>query len=227
MNIAKNPDIQKEIITGIFTVMGIVAPIIITYLLYDKKKRSNSQHIKLIYHPVLARLKAYKNYLNLDFTIKNKGKEVVFKDLLINNIDTWSKTLYELAEEVESCIEECPFDADQECNKLYNVNMEYLQLGIERFGAYYKNSNYTREEQDLLDIVMGKFNKWYSHRIQYVENSLLLVCNSKFYGNCYTKQAVIFDMYLGMFADMLGDAEKTLNDINGDLTGRTFRGITI
>lgn len=224
----KNPEIQKEIVTGIFAIIGVALPTLLTYFLYHKNKKNNkAHHVKLVYHPIFVRLKAYKSYLALDFTLSNKGKEEIFKDLLINNVDIWSQTLYELAEEMENCITKCSFDEDNECNKLYNINMEYLQICIAKFANYYKTSKYSKEEQELLNIVMTKFNKWYNHRIKYIENSLLLICNSKFYGDCYTKQAVIFDMYLGMFADMLGDAEKTLNDINGDLTGRTFRGITI
>jgi hypothetical protein len=78
-----------------------------------------------------------------------------------------------------------------------------------------------------MELVLDKFNKWHEHRVKRLEETIPLIYGSRFYEDCYTRQAVIFDMYLGTVADMIGDAEKTMNEINGDLAGKVFRGITI
>lgn len=230
-----NLEIKKEIVAGIFTLLGIILPIIVTYLLYHRKKQKkkniaeqlSANHIKLKHHPVFARLKAYQSYVKTGFYLENKGKQEVFRNLLLNEIQNRYNLLYELAEEIEQCMTECKLDNIEECNKLYNKNLMALRKGVELLNCYYKTSDYTAEEQKVLETVLIKFNKWHEPRIKRMEETLPLICGSRFYSDCHTRQAVIFDMYLGTIADMLGDAEKTMNEINGDLKGMVFRGIQI
>lgn len=226
----KNIEIQKEIIGGIFALLGVTVPIVITYLLNKKKKKENpvkGEHIKLKHHPVFVRLKAYESYVKTEFYLENRGKQEVFRDLLIHEIRNRYDLLMELAEKMENCINSCPLNDKNNCNQLYNLNLEYLRKGVEMLANYYKNSDYTPEEQKVLDIVVSKFNRWHEHRVQHMEETLPIICNSRFYADCYTMQAVIFDMYLGAVADMVSDAERTMNEINGDLKGNVFKGIEI
>lgn len=226
-----NTDIQKEIVAGTFATVGVIAPIIITYFLSKRKKAKEKEKkpypVKLKYHPVFVRINTYKSYILTGFSLENKGKQEVFKNLLLNKLRIRHEILFEIAEEIEKCTNQCELDSEDDCNKLYNFNMEYLRRGNDLHNSYYKTSEYTPEEQKVLETVLRKFNKWHEYRTKYLEESLPLICSSKFYPDCHTKQAVIFDLYLGSIADMIGDAEKTLNEINGDLKGMVFRGHVI
>jgi hypothetical protein len=227
-----NVEIGKEIVTGVFAVLVVILPIILTYRFSEKKKKKKEEalatsHVKLKHHPVFARLKAYQSYIKTGFFLENKGKQEVFRNLLLNEIQIRHDLLMELAEEIEQCMSHCLVEGEDECNKLYNRNLECLRNGVEALNRYYKTSDYTADEQRVLDTVMAKFNKWYEPRIKRLEETIPLICGSRFYADCYTRQAVIFDMYLGTIADMISDAEKTISEINGDLRGMVFRGITI
>ena len=75
-----------------------------------------------------------------------------------------------------------------------------------------------------MGMVVEKFNKWYSPRTVRAENRMAMIANSRFYNDCVTRQAVVFDMYIGIFAEMMEDVESAIKDINGDLKGLTFNG---
>lgn len=226
-------DIAKEFVSGLFGVLVVATPIILSALLAHwgskkkKKKEEPSTHVKLKHHPVFARLKAYQSYVKTGFYMENKGKQEVFRCLLLTEIQNRYDLLYALAEDVEGCMSGCTAKNANDCNWLYNKNIEALGQGLEMLNTFYINGGFTEQEQSVLKIVLTKFNKWHEPRIKRMEETLPLVCNSKFYPDCYTRQAVIFDMYLGTISDMINDAERTLNEINGDLTGMVFRGITI
>lgn len=220
--------ILNQIIAGIFGMLTVATPVVITSILSKKKKKKEQEtHIKLKHHPVFARMKAYQSYIKTGFFLENKGKQEVFRNLLLNEIQIRHDLLYQLAEEVEACIESCSIENSVECNKLYNLNMECLRKASELLINHYKTGEYTPDEQKVMELVLTKFNKWHEHRIKRLEESIPLIYGSNFYPDCHTRQAVIFDMYLGTIADMIGDAEKTIGEINGDLKGLVFRGITI
>jgi len=44
------------------------------------------------------------------------------------------------------------------------------------------------------------------------------------YPTCERKQIAIFDIYMAVFAMTLNDAMRTAESINGQLTGKIFRG---
>lgn len=217
------------LITGIFGIIGMI----VTYVLENRKREKaasenphSERHIKLKHHPIFSRLDALKTYINIGFEIENKGKQLVFKDLLVNKIEIWGDLFMEIADEIDNCVTRCETTPAQ-CNLLCNTNIIHFNKGLEKYTNYFMNANYTEDERKVLKIVMEKFNRWHRHRVEYIEKAITSVGNSKFYDGCRTKQAVIFDIYIGAFADMVNDAEKTLDEINGDLKGLTYKGVKL
>lgn len=206
------------IITGVFGLIGGAGKII-----FDKRKARNTEDNspRLVNHPIFARLDMVKNHISMSFELKNKGKQEVFKDLLNSNIDIWSCVLKDLATELDIL----PSSIDSV--ELSAIIMKHFENGIREFNGYYRISRYTIDEQKCLDIVMAKFNKWNYPRIQTTHDRLQSICTSPFYADSKIKSAVILDLYLSYFIDILDDAESTLNELNGDLKGLVFRGVVV
>lgn len=209
--------IVTAIVTGAFGLVGLG----VTYFLDKRKSFEEDTVPKLINHPIFTRLDMVRNHIAMSFELKNKGKQEIFKDMLGNNIDIWSVILKELATELDNL----PGSTDSV--ELNNVIMRHFENGIREFNAYYRSSRYTIDEQKCLDIVMTKFNKWSYPRIQTTHDRLQSICTSPFYADGKVKSAVILDLYLSYFIDVLNDAEATLNELNGDLKGLVFRGVTV
>lgn len=215
-----NAEIIVTLITGSFTIGGMV----VKFYLDRKMKQIEKNKVlvpMLVNHPIFSRLEMLKTHIAMSFQMPNKGKELVFKDLLINNIDIWRDVLRELAEKLDG------LDDSTENTILHKIISEYFEYGIKNFSNYYRTNLYTIDEQRSLDIVMAKFNKWNYPRIQQFHDTITGVCNSQFYSGVKVKSAVIMDMYVSMFVDVINDAEATIGEINGDLKGLIFRNVTI
>lgn len=186
----------------------------------DSEKKQPSSEVYLTDHPFFTRIQALKQHLNYSFTLPNKGKEEVFRDILIAKMDIWSNLLMELCDNVDE-------GKIEDSTELYNEHMKLFQAAIEQYASYYVTQRYTAEEQRVLSIVMEKFNKWHYKRIENTPQMLVSICNSVFYTDVKTKAAVILDTYLSEFINTIQDAQMTLNELNGDLKGLVFKGYTI
>lgn len=210
--------IEVAIVTGLF---GIITPVTLWYLNSKKREKKESLLPKLIDHHIFMRIEMLKNHIDVNFTLPNKGKELLFKNLLLSNLDVWQVNLKEFAGVLdESCERMDPMT-------FQNTVLNYFSKGISEFSDYYKRQGYTYDERVGLDLVMAKFNKWNYPRVNSFRDTLLIVCNSQFYLDHRVKSAVIMDMYISLFVDTIGDAETTIGEINGDLKGMTFKGVTI
>lgn len=216
------PEVQIALIGGVVS----ITTLFINKLVKDRNstKKHCDTNVSLEYHPLFSRMDALDTYIKNGFHIENKGKEVVFKNLLEKRIAIWKEQLFQLAKEMDECCNNCN---ETDCIKLYSINMKYYNISYESSSNYYASHEYTCDEQKVLSIVMDKFVTWDRDRSSRMEANIESICNSKFYSDCRVKQAVIFDIYIGYFVDMINDAEKTLDSINGDLKGLVFKNIKL
>lgn len=214
-------EVKVALIGGAVTLAAAIMQFVLPRFSKSKKVEDTP---KLIYHPLFTRMDTMIGYIEHGFTLENKGKEAAFKELLLAKFKIWRTHLYELAEEVDKCIPLCENPA---CNKLYNMNMEYFNKAYADYSKFHYNSNYTADEIKAMEIVISKFNKWHESRVTSVIASIEDVCSSVFYVDCKTRQSVIFDLYIGAFAETMNDASRTLNELNGDLNGLVIRGIAV
>jgi hypothetical protein len=220
---------DTEVIKLIIT--GIISPTIALYAkyIYDKKIKEfgvksvpiSELQISLTSHPFFERMKILKTHIQYSFELTNPGKQEVFKDILINKFAIVIEEYWQMIKEIES-----KKDTLSEL-ELYNLLIDHIRNGLKLHEVYFRTSSYTIEEQKCLEIVMRKFNKWHSPRIESIFNSIQSVCTSKFYSGVVTKSSVALDVLQGAFVDIINDAELTLNEINGDLKGLTFKGIKL
>lgn len=219
-------DVIVAIIGSITTVGGIF----ITHFLtkkksYDRRQPMSDGRIKLSRHDLFRRMDYWITYLETSFKLDDTGKSAVFREMLINKFSIWRDELYNLAVEVEGCIEKCK---DENCIQLATMNMNHFREAHVKTVNFYKYSEqYTDDEKEALKRVADKFNTWHHHRINYMTDEIERKSNSKMHSDCYVRQVAIFDSYVGAFADTIFDAERTLNMLNGDLNGLVFRGKTI
>lgn len=169
-------------------------------------------------HAFFDRMKYLENHIRFCFTIQNKGKELIFKDILSHYVQVYVEHIDEFISNDFSDLSE---------TELSTMMMQCLDKATISFNSYYKNSSYTLDEQKILDLIMVKFNRWHHHKTEQMYRSVEMVCNSKFYGSAEVKASVILDLLLGSFVDTVNDAESTLNELNGDLKGLVYKNIKL
>lgn len=191
-----------------------------------KQKKLQSEKPKLSTHILFNRLTMYTTQVETTFSIPNKGKEAVFRCLLLAKIKLGYNTLLKLAEEIDEKLEKNQDIPSDEIYTMFKDNLEQNLADLEVF--FLKGDTYSIEEQECLRIVNKKFECWHYPRIQYIsENIYTICCASLFYKDAYSKAVSIFDAYCSVYSDLLNDAQHTLNSLNGDLTGLKFKNHTL
>ena len=217
-------EIAHTLIVSVASVLAAAIPAYLAILPQLKKKRNfkKEQESHLISrHPFFNRASVIKHHIDMTFTLDNKGKEIVFKDVLMNQIEIYKTSLMGVCEQIDRGEITTSHD-------LYNAHLELIDEMTYKHYHYYKNNDYyTAEEKTVLDRVMKKYVIWNQPKIEGVHDSLQAICQSPYYNDVYTQAAVIMDTYLGVMVNTLNEASITLGSINGDLCGLTFKGVTI
>lgn len=213
-------DLIKIIITGV--VSPAIALLSKYYLeKHSAKNKINDECISILDHPFFERMKCLRSHIQYTFELTNKGKQEVFKDILLHKIS------YSL-EQYNIFVQEVDRRKNELSNEeLYNIILDALRRETELHSKYYLSENYSDSEKQCLSIVMTKFNKWHSPKLENIFQSVQIICFSKFYKDIITKTSVVLDVLLNNFIDTLNDAELTLNELNGDLKGLTFKNIKL
>jgi hypothetical protein len=222
-----DPIVQAEIVKAVAAILTSIIAIAGTYVGIKKKIKRNSNDeessdkLKLIYHPTFTRIEYNKNEIRNCFELKNKGKEILFKEIIIKHLDIYKIYLKEFVIYIDNntCID---------YNELENRSIEVLNKIINELNCFYISDNsYSSEEKKVLEIVLDKYQLWNNHRQNIAVEMIKNVCGSVFYPSVYSKSVTILDVFLFLVTDAVDEAEKTLNGLNGDLRGLVFRGIMI
>lgn len=211
--------IITEIIKG---VVAIAIAILTTYSAYlGTKIFKNNKYcsIDLNKHPIFSRADLNKNIVLTYFTLDNKGKETVFKDILVNHMDIYKNNISDLCTNIELI---------NNSNDLYSLSVDTMNKIIHDIRTFYKdNEAYTNKDKEVLDIVIAKYNNWDYDRELEVITRIQEICGSTFYPDVHTKAVTILDTFLFSMNDTVSAANRTLNSINGDLKGLVFKGVEI
>jgi hypothetical protein len=178
---------------------------------------------RLAEHSFFNNMVGLRDTLMISFELPNRGKEAVFKELLSTILDIYRKHLYNMV---------CVLDNTNTEGTLTDIVvrdefLRALRMGVGEYSSFYTTGNYTDDEKKVFAIVIPRFNKWNAHRIRLMEDSVNSTCSSIFFPQPDMKAAIILEKLYATFLDTVQDAEDTLNEINGDLKGLTFKGIEI
>jgi hypothetical protein len=66
-------------------------------------------------------------------------------------------------------------------------------------------------------IFLDKFRKWHEIHTTITFDAIRSVCDSKFYDSEYERTAAVLDILLFSFRLTIVDAEKSINELNGQL----------
>lgn len=212
-----NTEVMVAIVTGFF---GLMTAILVP-LLTGKDKEKKKAKVKLTSHNVFSRLDTLQGHVERTFTLKNKGKEIVFKDIIANQLSVFRDNLYELAESIDN-------NDKIEKTELCNAYMETYKKILNSIHSYYlSDDRYSADEKLVLNIVMKKYERWNQEKVDFILEGMLSASSSSFYDTPQIRTSVVLDMYLAVAIDTINYAEKTLNNINGDLRGLVFKGVEI
>ena len=183
-----------------------------------RKKKKLSEHYFFLRTRNLININIKSN-----FTLCNKGKEKIFKDILTMQLSLFEEKFLEVANEV--CCDPKKYNDSAE---LINKIEETLNNIQDKLYTYYLfDSSLTLEDMATIKVVMKKYYKWNSARIEITMNMVESICNLSFYDTPEEKMCAILDSLMVVINEMLDNSQKTLDSINGDLRGLKYKGETV
>ena len=213
---------DKEVLKVIITaIVGPTILLVLQYIFSNKRTKAKSdEEPRMIDHSFFTSSESLKSRVLYSFSIENKGKQAITQDVLVKEISIFQDNYYELCEKL---------DGDQILGDFNNEVINVFNKSISEFSSYYiESDNYNPSEKQCLKIFLEKFNRWNSSRIDSCTDCMNLILSSKFYTTDKQRLAAVLDMLLGqLFIGTLNDSEKTLNQLNGDLKGLTFKNIEL
>lgn len=215
----------SEITVALITLSGvIVTPFIGVWV--AKLSRKSVDAPKLEHHPLKRRLQDLITYLRTTYRVSTPGRTFLSRDHLVYKIETGSAILEELEKAVDTCFSACSASECNGCNKLYNMNLKALDDIVVAYNSFPVSQTFNHEEMVAIAIYMPKFNVWHNPRVEKIKDIIQTVCSSEYYrgAGCNIRQAIILDHYVAEYSGAVKDAEDVMSKINGELTGKVYRG---
>lgn len=157
------------------------------------------------YHTILIKI---ESLIKVRIPLMNLGGPVrtkIFKNMLIIYFNNFKKAVNDLLDD--------------------DINLENFgyknQTMIDKVLA---DSTEAWREDGIPSIVISKFQKWNASRIAYITLTINDINSSQVVDSVIEKQYMALNLYSGVIYLTFIDAEKTLVNLNGDLTGQYYKG---
>jgi hypothetical protein len=179
-----------------------------------KKIKSLAIRNTSIYSPkaiLTAKLDYWINIKIDQIMLRDEGRRKVFRELLKIKLNTIKNKIFD----IEKCHD------FEKMNKVdlhqYIISSLYDIILISRTSAL---------EAGIPAIILDKYNKWYKDLSEHIIVNAELIIKSPSYTN-YDVISSIYLLQVSTLELMIVGAEKTLNELNGDLSGIEYKGIII
>lgn len=178
----------------------------------EKIKETQVEHLELgsiqllkDVHPYFTKI---DNLIEIKLPITRIGgpvRTLIFRDIL--------KIFYETAKAVNIKLLE------------QNITLDnFLQKNEESLNEIVCQSKSKMREEGVPEVVIEKFWQWNYKRHEYVAATLSDIDSSTVFHSAIEKQCAALNLYQNACYFVLMDAENTLKNLNGDLTGTIYKG---
>lgn len=180
-----------------------------------KEKIDEIDHLELGSLQALKQLHPYfnkvDNLIEVKLPITKIGgpiRTLIFRDVLKIFYETGKETFNNLLDE--------------------NITKEnFLQKNLKALNHLVKETNQRMDEMGIPIVVKEKFWEWNGKRHEYTMNTLSDISSSTVFDTVLEKQYAALNLYQSVSYFVLMDAENTLKNLNGDLTGTVYKGQTV
>lgn len=155
--------------------------------------------------------------------VDNYGRRKLAIDFLTASLEEWERPIEDFCKKLDGCMTGCETRTDQ-CNKIYKDAMEMFEKGVAYYEKDYRRTN-SEEDALALHIFRNKFIHWNKERVDRLAQKISDVCKEDdVYKTCQLKGNRILEAIDDFLFDTIKDASFTIMKLNGELTGKTYKG---
>lgn len=202
-------------IVGVLTVMGVIAVLKFGNPIKGIKRvigwfKSTTPQIHYVPRDILlSKLDYWLNFKIQTIRMNDKARQMMFRDLLQIKFD-------EFREFVEYT------------TKSIHPNMpgpEIHNLVVERFNESIDDYERKAIGMGMPEVVVVKYSEWQQRTYDYILHSVNMICMSNTYESNETRLNAIYMLITSMLEVTIAEAESTLKELNGELTGEEYKGV--
>jgi hypothetical protein len=123
----------------------ILFTIWLIYILTNKFKL-----VRVENHPIFTQFIYWNHYVESVFELENKGKELVFRELLQGNLNIYKDRLCKLHDDTKNIHNIVEFKS-KHLHIFYGI--------LHELENYFSEKNYSKSEMEVLNLVIPKYNK--------------------------------------------------------------------
>lgn len=197
----------------IIAIIAVLTPLLTHFSENGWYIKTNTRYLsQLIEHSFFSHIHYWRN-IGIDAVeIKDKGRNMIFKDLLHIQF-----RLFEIA--MRNSI------SHNEVNTLTSLALK--QHITREITHALTQCEMEARQMGIPDIVRNKFSKWNYRSILFLMNGIEGVFESVIYKNNTERLSALLSFVLAVFHATLLDAERTLQELNGELIGIAYKGFIV
>jgi hypothetical protein len=161
---------------------------------------------------LISKLTYWVDFKIPQLNLEDAGRSLIFKDILNTYFLNFKEQVFKLEGNPE-------FD-DMDRQQL----MQHITHCIYTVGEDTKD---TLIDEGMPKIVIDKFRSWHNKTLEFALRSMELIAQSPVYKTNKDVICASYLLHVAMLEITIAEAEKTLSDLNGELTGLEYKGITI
>jgi hypothetical protein len=208
-------------VAGLATIIAVGLFYYFKHTLFGEKKDESASHSnvtsdgkkKLAYHSFFANAN-YRLSIeipNLEILPSKPVKQQMYRDILNNYI----KAI------VVGCQDISEIDVDAWGSERWCAEM------VKKFNEIIFSFNTTCKANGVPDVVISKFSKWHQSTLEFLYENIMSIGNSAMFSSNTERTNTLFHVLNLLLVITISDAEKTIKELNGEVSGKIYNGKVI
>lgn len=158
---------------------------------------------------LLSKLDYWLNFKIMNIKMNDTGRQMLFRDILQLKFMQFR----EFIQTAGDCVTE-----DMTGHEMFHHVVEAFNDTVDA---------YEREaiNRGIPEVVMVKYGEWQLRSYEFTLRATEMICLSNGYGTNESRMQAIYSLITAMMELTIAEAEKTLTELNGELTGIEYKGV--
>lgn len=176
---------------------------------FDKYRANRLDAYDLKSHHIFADLQRDLDYDVPRLALGTEGRTKLFTDMMRIKYATFLELSKPFIDQhkCEECRPEC----------FYAKNIEFVTNLVNTYEERWR-------KEGIFEEAIQKFNEWHKTRVDMVVENIRVIADNKVYTTRNQKYTAMLDLYFYAMRWALFDAELSLHDLNGEITGKVYKG---
>ncbi len=215
--------LEGKFLEFIFTNYGVAGVIAVVVLITFLKLPNPVQSVKKFfswfktsrvhhYSPrevLLSKIEYWINFKIMNIKMNDPGRQMLFRDILQLKFQAFRDYVTMASDRINE---------DMGGEDMFRTVVSSFQEAVDTYEK-------AAIDRGVPEVVMVKYGEWQLKSYEFTLRATEMICLSHGYGSNESRMQAIYSLITAMMELTIAEAEKTLTELNGDLTGIEYKGV--